>query len=186
MIRVFSSKQKVPKGYAKVNSSKNGKFSCFHPSNLGPCRIYKGIYAINVQAAFEYSGVHKDFLDDNGSPSPDYWPWAHSGWTGKNPKSSNEDVIYHIWDGRKYGIIEARKLIFSSLYIKAVTMTTQYNELRESLLNTDNNIALIDENSYDNKNMSFVEVLHNTKKEMGHSFLLAMLLTNSSALSDIP
>ena len=53
------------------------------PFYLGPCNLYGGRVAQNVENAWQYSKVYHSFLDEKGEPSEEYFKWADEGWTSQ-------------------------------------------------------------------------------------------------------
>lgn len=172
------------------------------PFFLGPCTMYAGRIAANMENAWQYAKVYSraitdakglpPHIDSMGLPTQAYWDWAQAGWA--NPKAVRYPMhrgaapAFSLWmgpGGEILGLdyIEARKCIYGPLYAEAVLKTQGYRWLEQ--VNTSGRpILLRDYDGYDHdaKGMSLTDVLNNPKKKMGHAFVLKMLLTKSPAL----
>lgn len=161
------------------------------PFHLGPCNLYDGKVAQNMENAWQFVKVYKEDTDNNGDPTISYWAWARLGWADttphRYPKGKGAVPEYSWWDGQKLGYIEARKRIYGPLYAEAVQQTEGWNHL-QTLYQTSQKLYLRD---WDGWNMSkhgmsnLTEVLNNPRRKMGHAFVLAMLLTDDPALEQI-
>lgn len=181
-VRVYSQKQKIPQDVFKIDLQ---DYPALDPVNVGPCLLYKGRRSINLHNAWEYSKVYKEHTL-NGQPTNEYWEWAQNGWNSKEPaKITKKKCLYHLWDGIKYGVIEARKNIFASKYIRAVSDVPEYIEIK-SAANSHNIVGLIAKHGIDHKKYSLTEILFSPDKELDYAFLLAMMLSRDPSLTDIP
>lgn len=161
------------------------------PFHLGPCELYGGQTAQNMENAWQFSKVYDEDTDDNGDPTKGYWAWARLGWADTDPhrypKGKGAVPRYSLWDGERLGYIDARKRIYGPLYAEAVQRTTGWQTLLELYQNSQE-LYLRD---WDGWSMtrhgmnSLAEVLNNPRKKMGHAFVLAMLLTNDPALEQM-
>ncbi|MBD3404844.1 MAG: hypothetical protein GF411_01755 [Candidatus Lokiarchaeota archaeon] len=182
-VRVYSTKQKIPKDIFKVDLNK--EFPELNPINIGPCMLYKGRQAKNLHNAWEYTKVYKEHTE-NGQITTKYWDWATKGWDKDKPaKSTKKKYLYHFWDGARYGVIEARRRIFVSKYIRLISNMDSYRELKNIASNHEI-VAMISKHGFDHKQMSLTEVLFNPAKEFDYSFVLAMLISKDQSLTDIP
>jgi hypothetical protein len=177
-IRICGQKAKVKATEKAINPTLKA-WKELLPINLGPCLIYGGKVAKNVESAWESTKVYEEFTHE-GQPKEDYFKWAAEQLNNDEVKKNKSPILYHMWNNRKLGIIEARKSIYAPLYIKAVTMTDSWAKLKE-LYRGPKPIVIRDPSSYDLKDRSLTEVLYDHKKPFGFSFLLMMLLTNDPA-----
>ena len=163
------------------------------PFKLGPIDLYDGFQAMRHENAWQYSKVYKLHTDADGNPTDEYWKWATEGWSNQKavryPMGRGAKPEYAIWAGRKLGYVDARKQIYSPLYIKLVTETGAYEELQYMYKRATAEKPLVfrDFDGYDHVKlgMSLTEVLNDPKRKMGHAFLLKMLITNDEALKQI-
>jgi len=182
-IRIYSKKQRIPKDLSII---KIDDYPGLDPVNIGPLNLYKGWRSNNLHNAWEYSKVYKEYTS-NGQPTQAYWDWASKGWDSDKPaKVSKKKYMYHVWDGAKYGIIEARKRIFASIYIKSIFDTKDYAELRNAVNNCNKTVAIVASQSLDYKKSSLTEALFSPDKEFGYAFLLVMMIAKDQSLMDIP
>jgi hypothetical protein len=84
---------------------------------------------------------------------------------------------YSWWDGQALGYIEARKKIYVPLYSKAVLNTPAFERLLE-LYDRYGELVLWDFDGYDHRalDMDLKDVLNFPHRNMGHAFVLMMLL----------
>src|SRR5690554_5235876 len=75
------------------------------PFYVGPCELYDGYTAYNVENAYQFASIFPAFADEHGEPLPTYWPWAIKGWQTKRPIKFPlgpwNKRLHHWWDGRK-------------------------------------------------------------------------------------
>lgn len=186
-IRVVGMYTKVTEGRSVDTTSRSGLWSGLSPFLLGPCDLHDGRTSQTHENAWQYAKVYQIHTDENGEPTPEYWKWAEAGWA--NPKAVRYPMgrgaipLYSLWKGHKLGYVEARKAIYAPLFRTAVENTDAYKALRE-LYNTEELIVLRDYDGYDYSNTTLTAVLNNPRRKMGHSFVLAMMLTNDPALSE--
>ncbi len=194
MITVISlfEKQTDPNGvYINTTSKSVTQWTTeLSPFYLGPCDLYGNYESKNVENGWQYSKVYDCHIDVNGNPTEDYFKWAEKGWNDsfahRYPMGKGSIPKYSYWDGEKYGYIDARKHIYAPLYAKAVIKTSAYVKLKE-LVDSDKIVYLMDYDAYRHRelNMTLTDVLNYPNKKMGHAFVLMMLLTNDSALTQI-
>jgi len=173
----------LPDGAIFINTTSQSKDwgRGFSPFILGPCELYGGQIAQNVENAWQFAKVYKCHTDSNGNPTEEYWQWAKAGWNShraeRYPMGKGTIPEYTWWDGEKLSYIEARKKVYAPLYYTAVLNTVVYNKLRDLYCNGAN-IFLWDFDGYDNekKGMSLEDVLNCPTMTMGHSFVLAAML----------
>jgi len=156
------------------------------PFFLGPCNLYDGYTARNVENAWQYSKVYARFLDTEDNPTEEYFKWAREGWSKRYavryPMGRGVKPAYSWWAGEKLTYIEARKKVYIPLYAEAVQKHPSFAKLKE-MYETDveilgEDLYLLDFDGYDHKelDMSYDDVINCEKRKMGHAFVLAMLL----------
>lgn len=197
---VIGPRDKVPEGYtvinttSKDNSDLGKKFSPFLLNNIP---IYDNKIAKNLENAWQFSKVYKEYVDDNGDPTDKYFIWANKGWSDtyaqRYPKGKGAIPLYSYWKtidkdtgkivSHKWGYIEARKKIYFPLYAKSIINTKAFKEVKNRLDNGER-IALWDFDGYDHKNrgMSYEDVVNSEKYKCGHAFVVYGLLTNKLKL----
>ncbi len=149
---------------------------------LGPCELYGGYKALNMENAWQYAKVYDRHTTFDG-PSEDYFKWAKAGWDNpkavRYPMGKGAKPEYSWWDGVAYSYIAARKKIYAPLYAKAVENTLSFKRLKE-MAESLPELWLWDFDGYDHKalGMSYTDVLNCESKKMGHAFVLAMMLEN--------
>lgn len=152
------------------------------PFYLGPVYLYNGNIAQNVENAWQFSKVYSCHTDVKGNPTEEYWIWAKEGWSKKEairyPFGKDKKPEYSLWDGKKLSYIEARKVIYIPLYIKAVVPSEAFKKLK-AIHQNKRKLYLLDFDGYDYlaNGDTLKDVLENPNKKMGHAFVLAMLLT---------
>lgn len=189
-VRVLSMYENEPSGYHVYNTTSRSTDKCraFSPFFLGPCELYDGYVAQNVENAWQYSKLYPAFADA-GEPTDRYLAWATDGWASlkaeRYPMGKGAKPICSIWAGEKLGYIEARKRIYVPLYARAVVATPEFTMLR-SVVDAGMPVALRDFDGYDHvaSDMSLSDVLNNPARSMGHAFVLAMLLTRDEACKE--
>lgn len=188
-IRVTGMYNKVTHGMAIDTTSKSGRWAGLSPFNLGPCPMYNGRTALNMENAWQFAKVYSQHADANLDPTPDYWTWAEKGWADakphRYPMGRGARPLYSLWDGVRLGYIDARKTIYGPLYAAAVQQTESFRDLSE-LVAGGQDVTLRDYDGYDHQltGMSLTDVLNNPKRKMGHAFVLKALLTNDPVLKE--
>lgn len=95
---------------------------------LGPCDLYGGYVAKNMENGWQYSKVYDCHIAADGNPTTDYFIWANKGWSDsfahRYPMGKGVIPKYSYWNGIKYNYIEARKNIYVSLYARTVVKNT--------------------------------------------------------------
>lgn len=197
---VVSPRDNVTEGFTIINTTsqdKSGlgkKFSPFYLSNI---ELYEGQIAKNMENAWQFSKVYKEFADDNGNPSEEYFKWAKKGWNdsfahryangkGNVPLYSfwkTYDAENNTWQKHKLDYVTARKNIYFPLYAKAIINTPAFQEL-EQRLQKGEKIALWDFDGYDHaaKGMTYEDVVNSSQYKCGHAFVLYGLLTKQLKL----
>ena len=183
-VYVLGYKDKVPVGYTVINTtSKSTNWSKgLSPFYVGKnMKLYDNYKAMNLENAWQFSKVYKSMVDDNNNPTKEYFKWAVKGWKDtfahRYPMGKGAIPLYSLWNGKKYGYVDARKVIYIPLYAREVVKTSAYKELKNRYDNGEK-IALLDFDGYNYVELgySLYDVVHDDKRKMGHAFVLAMLL----------
>jgi len=168
-----------------VTVSKSDSWSVgLSPFVLGPCELYDGHVAKNVENAWQFCKVYPEFT--NGSIIKDeYWDWCKKGWNDsyahRYPMGKGKVPQFSYWDGEKLDYVSARKKIYIPLYHKAVKGTDAFKKLQEVyndhvIANKD--LHLVDFDAYRHRmfNMDYDDVINCSNKKMGHAFILGAML----------
>jgi hypothetical protein len=160
------------------------------PFRLGPCKLYNGYEAKNMENAWQFSKVYAEHCD--GDEITDrYWEWAEKGWKDwkahRYPMSKGAIPLFSYWDGERLSYIEARKKIYIPLYYKAVKNTEAFSILQakhESFKKEEKTLFLLDFDAYRHKmlNMTYKDVVNCEERKMGHAFVLGMALEEPERL----
>lgn len=191
-IQIVNMYTKVDATGVGVNTTSKGSSweTDLSPFSLGPCDLYEGRKALVMENAWQYSKLYAVHAAADGVPLQAHYDWAEAGFANPVPKrypmGRGAKPLCSLWEGKRYGYIEARKRIYAPLYAEAVQKTAGWKKLRE-LYETSSLLVLRDYDGYDHDKlgMSLTEVLNNPRKKMGHAFVLKMLLTNDPALNEV-
>lgn len=101
------------------------------PFHLGPCDLYGGHTATNVENGWQFSKVYPEHWDPGpGRPLESYWLWAASGWQDPRPRrypfGRARKPVGSWWRGKLLDYITARKRIYAPLYAEQVTGTLKF------------------------------------------------------------
>lgn len=154
------------------------------PFLLGPVSTYNGLVSKNIENAWQYSKVYKQFTDQNDNPTKEYFIWRNTGfdktWADRHPMGK-EKPLYAYWkingEYTKLDYIQARKQIYIPLYASQVIKTKTFEQLQKAYTDK-KDIILYDFDAYDHiaANITYADVINNPHKRMGHAFVIAMLL----------
>lgn len=184
MIYAISFKHTIPNDALSmdVTSRSNTWGRHFSPFNLGPVDLYDGYVAKNIENAFQFSRVYPEYSTVDGVPSAHYWEWAKSGWNESKPIKYPMGVwnkhLYHWWNGKKLGMLEAQNQIFLPLYKKAVVKTPAFEKLKLFYENAKQDIYLIDFEGYNHRYLekTWDQVINDPDRPVGQAFALCMIL----------
>lgn len=160
------------------------------PFHLGPIDLYGEYTAYNLENAWQFSKLYAVHSNVDGSPSEDYWRWAKMGWVDiiarRYPMGKGAKPICAIWEEERLDYIAARKRIYAPLYAEAVVKTNGWKRLKE-IYENEKVLVLRDFDAYEHEKLglNYSQVLNLPSKKMGHAFVLAMLLTQDFALSEL-
>jgi hypothetical protein len=198
-VRVAAMRQRIDPSDDKliINACSNGSGweKDLSPFIIGPCQLYEvtprdfGFFTSrNMENAWQYSKLYAVHADKDGNPTEAHWQWAIEGWNNpravRYPMGRGAKPLCSLWDGKKYGYVDARRVIYGPLYRDAVSKTEGFKKLKELYESFKGTIYIRDFDGYDEveKGVTLDQVILNPKKKMGHAFVLKMLLTNSAAL----
>jgi hypothetical protein len=177
---------------AVVTVSKSKEWCGLSPFLIGPCQMWGGRQARNMENAWQYSKVYPEHLEPDGTVGAKWLAWATSGWydpwARRYPMGKGVVPLFSWWDGRKLTYVEARKAIYIPLYKAAVEKTDSWKRLLETYWKAEadgKDLYLVDFDAYRHKGMglSYGEVINDPSRKMGHAFVLAMMLEDGAALS---
>lgn len=160
------------------------------PFHLGPCKLYENRTALVMENAWQFSKLYAVHASPGGDPLHSHWDWAEAGFADpkphRYPMGRGAVPLCSLWNGKRYGYIDARKVIYAPLYAEAVQKTAGWKRLRKAY-DEETNIVLRDYDGYDHTALgrTLTQVLNDPNKKMGHAFVLAMLLTNDPALNQV-
>ena len=171
----------IPKDAINTTSRSIGFGKTLSPFFLEGGHLYSSFFSKNIENAWQYSKIYQDFVDKEGNPTKAYFIWAKSGWrkerADRYPMGRGAKPLYSYWDGQKLDYIDARKKIYIPLYARAVVKTKEYNELKRRY-DKGEDLILWDFDGYKfpDKEKTYLDVINDEKKKMGHAFVLGMLL----------
>jgi hypothetical protein len=195
-IRILNKFEPNPYSGLEIDTTSRGNNKDLSPFYLGPVPTYEpGVMATCVENLYQYSKVYREhtyqpkepidlFNPMCWEPSDLYYKWRDDGWRRpravRYPMGKGAKPMYSLWRGQKLSYIQARKIIYIPAYANAVIKTRSYAMLYEALKNG-SDIVLRDFDGYDytKTGQTLVNVVNNTKRTMGHAFVLAMLLTGT-------
>lgn len=158
------------------------------PFHLGPIPLYDGTSARCLEGAWQFAKCYAQHLSPDGAVLPAYWSWARRGWSShaiRYPMGKGAKPEFCLWDGQRLGYVDARKRVYWRLYRDAVRETGAWRRLVE--LHGRGPMALWDFDGFDHdsQRMPLSEVIEQTKRPMGHAFVLkAMLLYGADIEAD--
>ena len=193
-IQIVGMRQRVDtEGALVVNTCSNSASSWqsgLSPFLIGPCELFKGYVAKNMENGWQYTKLYETHANARGEPTPAFWAWAKQGFNNaravRYPMGRGARPLHAWWDGEKLPYIEARKRIYGPLYAEAVQKTDGFKHLKK-LYESESKLILrdFDGHDHDRLKMSLSQVLNNPRRKMGHAFVLKMLLTEDDALSQM-
>ena len=189
MIKVVGPRQHPPNnvptrtydGTPVVNTTSRGTWKGLSPFYIGPCPLYEdqGV-SLNMENAWQYSKVYAQHVGPDGRPTPAYFEWARDGWSNQRavryPMGRGVKPEFSWW-GEEHGqvsYVEARKLIYIPLYVRAVSRTADFHRLR-ALYRTAGSLVLWDFDGW-TSGMTFKAKLNDPSRPLGHGHILAALL----------
>ncbi len=154
------------------------------PFLLGPCPLYEGApvtHAQKFENLWQYAKVYSLYVGPDDKPTEPYFHWARGGFEKprgeRYPMGKGSKPEFSWWAGEALGYVEARKKIYIPSYARAVIQTEAWNRLL-SLYREKRTVTLWDFDGYDHhaEGMTLKDVANNPNRNMGHAFVLAMLL----------
>lgn len=171
-----------PVGYRRIDVTSHAKdvFRQCSPFVLGPIPLYGGFTSKNMENAWQYAKLYRQFADDDGNPTDAYYQWARAGWDDRiahRYPMGKLTPLCSIWDGRKLSYEEARRVIFVPCYCKAVVQTEAFRELSR-LCAAGDKLCLLDFDGYDPDELGYTmeDILSDGKRILGHALLIKALL----------
>lgn len=184
-VYVYGRGDKVPEGVVCFNvTSRSKEVWCrnFSPFFIGPvevCPFDKVFLSLNFENAWQYLKLYEKMSES------EYMEWASSGWSSKEakrfPMGRGAKPLCSLLKGKRLSYIEARFYIYAPLY--AFCLEKYANEelgKLKKILDEGRDIALFDFDGYNHRynECSLEDVLYNSRRKMGHAFVIAMLLEN--------
>ncbi len=186
---VFGKKDKIPNGIVTFDvTSRSPDAWCRELStfNIGPVTVepFPGtkIEARRFENGWQFLKMYPEFQGNNKA----YLDWATNGFKKKIavrfPMGKGRKPVCTLWQGKCFKYIEARFKVFAPLYARCIeTNAPSSLERMRQVLRSGKNIALYDFNGYNHigNGLSLEQVMYNTKRNMGHAFVIAMILMGS-------
>lgn len=188
ILKIISPRDKYDGTVINTTSRSTNWSQGLSPFYLRKVELYGNYVAENMENGWQYSKVYPEYADENKNPTKEYYKWAEKGfkksYADRYPMGKGKKPLYSIWDGKKYGYIEARKHIYIPLYAKSVVKTEAYKTLK-AMYDNGEDIVLWDFDAYDYEKlgMTLDDVINNPNKKMGHAFVLTMLLIEKVIVS---
>jgi hypothetical protein len=166
------------------------------PFILGPCELWGGHVAKNVENAWQFGKAYGRHFNADGTLNKDDWiQWAQKGWRDnyahRYPMGKGVKPLCSIWDGWRLTYIQSRKAIYLPVYLDAVKKTEAWRKLKEihqKMLDGEiENLYLVDFDAYRHKQqgMTYRDVANDGSRSMGHAFCLAMALEDEGTLGEL-
>jgi len=181
-VHVLFKYSRNPYGGVEIDTTSGiGQWSDLSPFVLGPIDL-PNIHAENMENLWQFSKVYSpEHVDADANPTPAWFEWRRKGFASRQayryPMGKGRKPLYAFWYGQKLGYIEARKVIYATVYAQFVRPTESYRRL-EILYQSGENIVLRDYDAYDHiqAGLSLSQVLNDHSRKCGHAFILAMML----------
>ena len=154
------------------------------PFFLGPCELWGGHVARNVENAWQFSKAYLEHTKD-GKPTAEWFRWAEAGWDAtrayRYPMGKGRKPEFSYWHGKCISYVQARKWIYIPVYHDAVEKTEAWKDLylmHDQFLKGGKTLYLVDFDAYQHKKlgMSYKDVVEDPNRKMGHAFVLSMML----------
>lgn len=184
---VYGRGDKLPEGVACFNVTSKSKddFKKLSPFNIGPLEVEpfsdgRKFACERFENAWQFLKLYRQHEKDTDK----YLDWAKQGWGNPEavrfPMGRGAKPECSLWKGQRLGYIEARFKIYAPLYAACVEKYASgaLDELR-SLLESGKDVALFDFDGYNYlyNSQTLEDVIYNSKRKMGHAFVIAMILT---------
>jgi len=137
--------------------------------------------ARNLENLWQFSKVYPSHLNPNGTINRAWELWREKGWQDtkahRYPMGKGAVPLFSYWQDEHLDYIQARKKIYIPEYAKNVVETESFRLLAN--LDDTQNIILLDYDAYDHEKlgMTLIDVVNESKRKMGHAFVLLMILT---------
>lgn len=183
---IYGRGDKVPDDYIKVNTTSKSSEEWsrkFSPFLLGPIIFTpydEKVVSLNFENAWQYSKRYKCH------DLEEWKEWSNNGFNNelavRFPMGKGAKPMYAYYKKRELGYIESRFKIYAPLYEKCIKKYAKesFKKLKQ-MVDDGKYIALFDFDGYYHygKNMSLEDVIYNSRKKMGHSFVLLGMLTGN-------
>jgi len=172
----------------------NGWSRGLSPFYLGPCQLWGGHWAEKVESAWQFSKLYAAHAGSNGQPTQAWLDWAVAGWA--NPRASRYPIgkgvkpLCSCWRSYKsptgmmtLDYVTARKWIYIPIYSEAVLKSSAWPILQKKYAEVTaagRTLYLVDFDVWPNslEHSLYSEIVSHPTRSMGHSYVLAMMLTN--------
>ncbi|BAG41532.1 hypothetical protein [Ralstonia phage phiRSL1] len=194
-ILVLPLRASIPRGFScdveLAPISRDPVGSALSPFFLGPCSAPDGLEFQNMENLWQYSKVYKHLghLVEDGPrhnlPSDEYMRWRADGAArtraDRYPAGRGVRPAYSYWPVTRWAphldYVAARKTIYIPEYARLARHIDLYKDLRAQY-KKGARIVLRDFDAYSlwDTDLTYVDVIENPKRKMGHAFVLAMML----------
>lgn len=187
---------RVPATHVTINTTSKSAEEwsrAFSPFYLGPCVVtpWEGGPAVEakiMENAWQYSKVYGDQCDEEGAPCAVWRAWSAQGFASpvaaRFPRGRGAKPLYSLHQGRRLGYVQARMELYAPLYEQCVRThaAESYNTLKNMAQRGDK-LALFDYDGYCEwlAWLDLAGVMFNTRRKMGHSFVLRGMLQEDLA-----
>ncbi len=143
---------------------------------------YKGKTYPCFENFWQYHKVYADHLDLDSNITRSWFKWHESGIKSakavRYPMGKGAAPEFSLFNGKRLSYVEARRKIYMKYYARSVVKTEAFQILKEIYRDKTHNIVLRDFDTYDHQalGLSYYDVIHNTRRKMGHAFVIAMML----------
>lgn len=162
------------------------------PFLMGPVSISLGSVRREskiMENGWQYSKAYEEHLDEVKRPTIEHAEWALNGFSNDRavrfPMGRGAKPEYSIWRNGCFGYVAARLIIYIPMYVEAILRTPKAREALDKLREIwhhckkkKQNLSLFDYDGYNHiaKGKTYLDVVLDEKKKMGHAFVLAMML----------
>jgi hypothetical protein len=170
--------EKTPSTNAIAIDTTSRSKSVFSPF-LSGCRA--PLKANCMENAWQYSKVYPQH-NDGGKPNKEWSLWHYEGlnktWADRYPAGKGAVPLYTWYNNQQLSYVEARKALYVPLYrdMIANNKAAQYaiGKIIKQLETKD--VYLKDFDGYNDPDKTFDEIINDSKKKMGHAFILREII----------
>lgn len=174
-----------PPDFVQINTtskSREGWSRAFSPFFLGPCQVTPldvPTQCHRMENAWQYSKVYADQVGEARRPTHEWTDWSNQGFANPDavrfPRGKGAKPLYSLHCGEPHGYVQARAIIYAPLYSTCVrTHAAESYEKLKNMVARGDKVVLFDYDGHAKHlaGLTLRQVLHNTRRKMGHSFVL--------------